>query len=70
MRICPKCKGNNVQELLLVWHRSNDGQRVGDEWHLAKLYQEPFYCEDCNETLDSLEDRAETLDEIEEATIK
>jgi uncharacterized protein YbaR (Trm112 family) len=58
LKICPQCRGENVQELLLVWHRSNDGQRVEDEWNVAELYSEPFYCEDCDKTLTSLDEKA------------
>jgi len=60
IRVCPECKGENVQELLLVWYGANDGRPSPDDsGHLAGLYSEPFYCVDCEKTLKGLTEKEE-----------
>lgn len=45
---CPKCKGTNVEELLLVWTEANTGRVIGESC-IADAYEDKYFCRDCDD---------------------
>lgn len=51
MYICPKCKGNTIQQK--AWVEINEPTNI--EW-VDSDSDEDFYCPDCNENIRAIED--------------
>ena len=53
-KICPECRGENVQEPLVVWHNANGDREMVDDGCFALASGYGFFCEDCDDAIDHL----------------
>ena len=46
---CPDCGGANVQDLCTVWVNCNTSEIADGEMHVAELYTDTRWCDDCQD---------------------